>query len=391
MPKIKIQDRTGAEVDFEVGMDLYRRAADNKRSPRLEARYMASEQQVAWDPSKGDLLDQMFVSSGLFDSKFGGNSPTIGDLSKAQLADGFRRPDGSDTSLGARLLFPQVIMETLQGDLLDKDGSDILNVWNGMVANTQNVKGQRADQPIINADNKPQPRSGRITQLAEPERMISITTGQKAYYIPTNSIGLMISDEARSATTVDIVRIVMANQAREDRIARINEQLKSMVLGDADLGMSALPTEHAYDYDSTLATNGGISKKAYLKWLQHKANKANLTRCLTDIDTALTLDEALLVSNKSVDPAKIQAPFAGVKLSLPDPTFTLVENTLFGANLIVGLDPRYAINRFVNVDAAYDAIENYVMRKATAFRVDYGEMSTRLFDGAWSVLSLAKA
>lgn len=390
MIKIKLQDRTGAEADFEVGMDLYKRAADNKRSPRLEVRYMAAEQQIAWDPSKGDLLDQMFTASGLFDSKYGGNSMNFEELSKAQLADGFRRPDGSDTTLGARLLFPQIIMETLQGDLLDKDGSDILAVWNGMVANTQNVNGQRVDQPIINADNKPQPRSSRVAQLAEPERMVSITTGQKSYRIPTNSIGLLISDEARAATTVDIVRIVMANQAREDRIARINEQLKSMVLGDSDLGMAALPTEHAYDYDSSLATNGGISKKAYLKWLQHTANKANLTRCLTDIDTALVLDDALLVANKSVDPGKIQAPFGQIKLSLPDPTFTLVDSTLFGANLIVGLDPRYAIQRFVNVDASYDAIENYVMRKATAFRVDYGEMSTRLFDGAWSVLSLAK-
>ncbi|MNY70075.1 hypothetical protein D3C86_2081330 [compost metagenome] len=58
---------------------------------------------------------------------------------------------------------------------------------------------------------------------------------------------------------------------------------------------------------------------------------------------------------------------------------------------MVGLDPRYAVQRFVNISAAYDAIEKYVMRKATGLRVDYGEMATRLYDEAWSVVSLEKA
>ena len=66
------------------------------------------------------------------------------------------------------------------------------------------------------------------------------------------------------------------------------------------------------------------------------------------------------------------------------------DQDTFGANIFVGLDPRYAIQRFVNVSASYDAIETYVMRRATSFRVDYGEMASRLYDEAWSVLSLEK-
>ena len=42
------------------------------------------------------------------------------------------------------------------------------------------------------------------------------------------------------------------------------------------------------------------------------------------------------------------------------------------------------------VGHAYDGIEEYVMRKATGFRVDFGEMATRLYDEAWSVLSMTK-
>ena len=50
------------------------RLPKNKRDVRLEARYSAQEQGVAWDPSKGDLMDQMFSASGLLDSQYGGNA-----------------------------------------------------------------------------------------------------------------------------------------------------------------------------------------------------------------------------------------------------------------------------------------------------------------------------
>ena len=77
-----------------------------------------------------------------------------------------------------------------------------------------------------------------------------------------------------------------------------------------------------------------------------------------------------------------------VELGMTEPTLTPFDDEVFGAGILVGLDPRYAIQRFVNVSAAYNGIEEFVMRKATGFRVDYGEMSTRLYDEAWSVLSL---
>lgn len=66
----------------------------------------------------------------------------------------------------------------------------------------------------------------------------------------------------------------------------------------------------------------------------------------------------------------------------------LVGDDVLGANRIVGLDTRFAIRRMVNVAASYDAIERYVMRRATSFRVDSGEMSHRMYDDAWSVMDL---
>lgn len=385
---LKLTGKEGKEVELKASMGLYQSAAENKRDVRTEARYMAAEQGVAWDPAKGDLLDQMFSASGLLDGQYGGNALTFADMQKQTLANGFRAPDGNDNSIGARLLFPQMILETLRADALKDDGSDIIAQWQGMIATTTNLNGQKAEQPIIDVSAPEGSRSGRIAQMAEPETMISITTGQKSYRVPTHSIGLLISDEARASTSIDIVRIVMEAQARGERIRRIQEQLKSMVLGDEDLDMEALATVKASSFDSSITDANTITKKAYIKWLKHNKFSANLTRVLTGIDEALLVDDQLAPKHVGTDNSKITTPFGGVDFGIPTPQFTTFDQDVFGAGILVGLDPRYAIQRFVNISASYDAIEEYVMRKATGFRVDHGEMATRLYDDAWSVLSL---
>lgn len=385
--KVGLIDRSGKAVEMKLNMgNLYKQAKDKKMDVRTSVKYEASSQGIDWDPGKGDLLDQLFVASGLFDSKFGGKSLTIRDLSQAELNGDFRRQDGSDQSLGARLLFPQMVLETLRAGALDDDGSDIINIWNGMIALTTNVDGQRAEQPIIDTRAPAESPSGRVVQLAEPETMVSITTGQTLHKIPTYAVGLLISNEAQSATTVDLVRIVMEAQSRGEKVRRVREQLAAMINGDADYGMDALTPIAASTFDPE-AVGGVITKKAYIKWLYSHQYKSNLSRAITNIDTALALDAALL-SEKHADPGVIKAPFSNINVKMPNPEFTLLEEVV-DASTIVAFDPRYAIQRFVNVSAEYEAIEEYVMRKATGFRVDYGESATRLYDEAWSVLEFA--
>lgn len=386
---IQLQGKDGKPVDMKVDLSLYSQAAANKRDVRLEARFSAQEQGVAWDPSKGELLDQLYTASGLLDSSYGGNSLTMKDLQSQTLANGFRAPDGNDQSIGARVLFPQMILETLKANALDKDGSDIIAKWQDLVGITTNLNGKRADQPIINTSGPEDSPSGRIAQMAEPETMISITTGEKSYKVPTYSVGLLISDEAREATSVDLVKLVMEAQGRGERIRRISEQLKAMVLGDEDLGMAPLETVKANTFDTSIVAANKLTKKAYIKWLMHNKHNANLTRILTGIDEALLVDDQLSPIHTGSDNSKIATPYGGVDFGIPTPKFMTFEQEVFGAGMLVGLDPRYAIQRFVNVSAAYEAIEEYVMRKATGFRVDYGEMSTRLYDEAWSVLELS--
>lgn len=373
------------EKELDANVELYAQAAAAGMDLRQYLRTLASD----FDLTMGDPIDQMMTNAGMMDGRDRtGPALTMAQMAGMTQADGFRRPDGSDSSLGARLLYPQLILETLNANVLRDDGSDILSIWESFIATSRNLNGQMAQQPIIDTSAPEGSRSGRMVQMALPETMISITTGQKSFKIPTNSIGLMIANEAMAATTIDIVRIVMEAQARGDKIRRVGEQLKSMVLGDPDLDMAALPIIKASFFDPAIVTNGTITKKAYIKWLFSKRNTANISQVLTDIDTALAVDDGLAPKHVGVDNSKIITPWAGMNLGLTQPKLTPFDADVFGAGLLVGFDPRYAIQRMVNITAAYDGIEEFVMRKATGFRVDYGEMATRLYDEAWSVLSL---
>lgn len=384
-----IVDGKQVEKKLKIGVEVYKRAADNKRTVRQQMRHEAPD----FDASMGDVLDQMMTNASLLDGVNGhGPARTMSELAGMTMADGFRRPDGSDNSLGARLLYPQMILETLNAAALQDDGSDILAIWERMIAVDRAIIGTRADQPIIDTRGPEGSRSGRISQLAEPETMISITVGEKSYRIPTNSVGLLISDEAMQATTIDLVRTVMEAQSRGDKIRRVGEQLRSMVLGDVDTGTTALPVTKIGTFDAGITENGVISKRAYIKWLNSVRTKMNISMVLTDIDTAITVDDNLTQRPATgPDGSKIATPWGGVNLGITQPEIIPFDVEVFGAGMMVGLDPRYAVQRFTNVSASYDAIEEYVMRKATGFRVDYGEMATRLVDDAWSVVSLEKA
>jgi hypothetical protein len=373
------------EKELDANVQLYQAAA----SAGMDLRQYIRTQCADWDVTMGDPIDQMMTNAGMMDGATRtGPALTMAQMSGMTQADGFRRPDGSDGSLGARLLYPQLILETMNANVLRDDGSDILSIWESFIATSRNLNGQMAQQPIIDTSAPEGSRSGRIVQMALPETMVSITTGQKSYKIPTNSIGLMIANEAMAATTIDLVRIVMEAQSRGDKIRRVGEQLKSMVLGDTDLDMDPLEIIKASFFDPSITTDGVITKKAYIKWLFSKRKTANITQVLTDIDTALAVDDGLAPKNTGTDNSKIVTPWAGMNLGLTQPRLTPFEPDMFGAGLLVGFDPRYAIQRMVNISAAYDGIEEFVMRKATGFRVDYGEMATRLYDEAWSVLSL---
>jgi hypothetical protein len=230
-----------------------------------------------------------------------------------------------------------------------------------------------------------------IGQLTEPASMVSITVSDTVRRIPTRSIGLQVSDQALAITTLDLVSLIMTAQARGERIALVEEQLADMINGDADAGESALSSVTAASFDSSIIAASTITQKAWVKYLRANYRKMTISNIICDIDTALLIEGRTgkpTVANDNPTSPRIDSLFTIENLGLPAPRVLLVSTSVAGANTIIGLDRRYAIRRLVNVNASYSAIEQYVMRRATSFRIDYGEMAHKLYTEAWSKMTL---
>lgn len=371
---------------LKVDETLYRKAAEKGMNVR---QYLRATCQDA-DYNYGDPLNQMLVNSGLVtDKKIGMPSMSMRDMMNAEVDAGqLRSPDGNNAALGARLLYPQLILDTMAEELT-ADGGEIISQLNSMVATTRNLNGKKADQPLINTKKAEGAEDEEIAELAEPPVMVTITTGEKSYRIPHQSIGLMVSDDALEATTIDLVRIVMTTQARAERIRRARRQLRAMIFGDKDRDMAPLTFKKMKQFDPTgISDNGQITKRAWIKWLRDNSELRDITHTMMTLDTALDLDDALLPTITGTDSAKIIAPYNSIQLGIRPPQIVEMKPDVLSNGVIVGLDSKSAIQRFVNVNASYEAIEEYVLRKAKAFRVDTGEMMVRLYDEAWSAVEL---
>lgn len=390
--KFTFTDATGAQQEVSLDVTVYRAAAEEglSLSQYLEREYPSH-------PDRGSTFAQMMQSCGMYiasDMETGIAAPSMKQVfdGKAKIMAGpLTRNDGSQrNTVSGRLLFPEVILELVAANLTENK-DDFLAGYEKMIAIDTSVTSPRVDQPTIDITAPEASRSQGIAQLAEPAIMVSITLAEKSFAIPTKSIGLMVSDQALQATTLDLVGIAMSAQARGERIFMVEEQLGAMMNGDVDWGETALSSIKANTLDSAIVAAGNISQKAYIHYLRDNYRTMSIDWVMMDIDTALSLENRSGKPTVNVDDPnspRIDTLFSIENLSLPTPKILLMDTAFIGANTLVGLDSRYAIRRVKNVSASYEAIEQWVMRRATAFRVDYGEMSKKLYTSAWKKMTL---
>jgi len=385
----------GNAVEVPVQVSDYRAAADQGLSLSQYLNRKVSD----IDASRGTAFEQMMASANLFvrsDATSGIMPPTMKEVLDGSVdlnVGTIIRPDGTGNSTpSGRLLYPEVVLQLIESEL-QEDRSDFVNGYNAMVAQTQTVTSPKIEQPVIDtsAPKDPEMANQPISQLAEPPAIVTITVSDTTRRIPTKAVGIQISDEALQATTLDLVGIAMTHQAREERIRMIEGDIGNMVNGDVDLGENALSSVTAQSFDAAVTSAGEISQKAWIKYLRQDYQKRTLTHLLCDIDTALAIESRTGKPTMFTDDPnspRIDTLFSIENLGLTAPRVLLLDTGLIGANTVVGLDSSYAIRRVINVSASYSAIEQYVMRRATGFRVDYGEMSHKLFADAWSKMTL---
>lgn len=390
MARYNFVDSSGQHQEVEIGLEHYRMAADENTSL---SQYVNTHYPTGL--ADATTFEQFMASAGMFltaDNDRGIRPPTLKQVLDGRVvinAGKIVRPDGDNSTPSGRLLFPEVLMQLIEVELRESH-DDFLSAVDRMVAMTNVVNSPRFDQPVIDTRAPEGSANQPIAQLAEPPAMVSITLSDVARRIPTLSIGLTVSDQALEATTLDLVGIVMTAQARGERIRKVENDLSGILMGDVDIGESAVPVAGINTFDGTLSS-GQISHAAWIKFLRAGYRKRSINWLIMDIDTALKVENrANKPTVQTDDPAspRIDVLPTIENLSLNPPRILLVDPDVVGANTIYGLDSRYAIRRVVNVSASYQAIEQYVMRRATSFRVDYGSIMHKLYPDAWTAVSL---
>jgi len=362
--KFSFRNREGQLAEAVLSVEDYKAAADKSLSL---AQHLEQTYGMKTDSQKyGTVLQQMMASSGMYlnaDRHTGLRPPSMKDILAGTVQinmSAITKPEGNNGA-GARLLFPEVIMQTIESELRTDDG-DFLGTYNSMVGQTQSINGQKFEQPVIDITAPKSSEAQPISQMAEPDVMIGITTSDVSRKIPTKSIGLMISDEAQQASTLDLVNLIVGVQAREERVRMVENDIKAMVNGDVDRNETGLTATKFVTFDSTISSAGAASHKAYIKWLRANYRKMTLDYIVTDEDTALALEgRSGKPTRDSVDDSGSQfsTAFSLENLGIRPPKILLVDTALLGVNTLVGLDSRSAIRRVIN--ASY-----FVVLKACA-------------------------
>lgn len=343
----------------------------------------------------GSAWDQLLASEGIFvrpNREFGIRPSTLADV-----LNGPRMQAGTivkDAIPVSRILFPAIFMQAIEDKLL-VNLTMTANAFDSMVGYEESITGYRYEQPVINYANPEAARAMGVGQLAQPASMMTITVLDKAYKIPSFALGLEVSDQALSATTLDFVTMSVARQAAVQRNELAQGYVLALLNGDTDNGDGSLASLGYSVNTSTLDATATTTwtQKAWIKFLMLNGTKRTLTHLITDIDTALKIEGRTnkpVITNDDSQTHRFDTQFNVMNPTwAKNPQLFLTQDANWPANTVMGLDKTWAIRRVRSLSADYNAIENYVMRRSTAMRVDFGEHVNRLYPEAYQAAVIA--
>lgn len=386
MAKVSVTDYTGSKQELDVSLEAMR-AAHGEGYTSLFAKW---DSLVQTNEDQPTASQQVCASEHLY---LNNNRPHIPNVMMSEILEGNQAVSNvQDATPNSRILFPPFIMAAMDASLRQNDYG-VTGMFNSRAAITQTIANTKFERPIINYSRPEAARSRAIAQLAEPTSMAVITASDQAWKITGTSIGLTISDEALKATSLDLVALSMNRQAEVEAVERIESQLLAFYSGDTDLGMAALTgAVTAQSFDATIATAGKLTQTAWFRWLFANSRRMQVTTVITDVAGALAIENR--TGRPTVNTDNGTSRRMDVKESIINPTWSdnveviLSQDPNWPANTIVGFDKRYGYQIVNSSTLSYQAVEQYVMRRATSFRVDHGSIAHRLFDDAWTVMTL---
>jgi hypothetical protein len=385
--KTVIVDASG---QHEVSLDLGLYKSDKGFVGELNSRFPTG----VGMPSASE---QLFAQCGFYrqeDRRAGIKSPKIRaimDGMEGIQAAGVTSPGSNGIS---RFVAPAALLSAIENDIYE-DRSGVLGQFRQLVGMTQSIAGNRYERPVYNYDPARAGRAKPIAQLSEPTQVALLTVGETSGTIPVYGYGLEVSDPAMDYFGFAEISKCLSLMVTEDLADKADGWLISMMSGDADHGMAALSgdqVETAKSLDSAIIANGELTQKAYMLWIAKHSKRAPITHLITDIHGALSLQNRSgrpTVQGDNGTSPRIDTVETVMNEMWPStlPVF-IVTNPDWPANTILGISKPSAIMMYESSTASYNSVEQFVTRRSTKFRADFGAIATRFHDRAFHRLNL---
>lgn len=389
------KDGTRSEVKVEASLYLEAKQAGLTPEEHLNQKYAATADMEHGTPARQILASEGLVKAA--DNKFGIRSPTLHRImeSTSEGASAVTNVDRKTDPFGSqsRILFPLAVVAAIE-DAVQPDRTTDDVVFRQMAAGKVAIAGDTYAQPVLNYNTPGGPnngpngaKSGRVVQLGQVPTMMLLTTSDIYKTIPTFGIGVEFSDKALKSTTLDIFTLSINRYLQIEKDQRVYQYITDLFAGDVDTGTTAIATVTSTTLDP--AANGGVlTHKAWLKFLARKRKQRHIDYLICDLDTYLKVEGRTGRPGTNnydptlarIDPQLVPAtnlPFGSdVKWMIVDPA---TEGGPVPANTIWALDSTQAFLMVENTEAAYQATEEFVLRRSTSMVWHWSEQAIRLF------------
>lgn len=390
MAKFNIQTNASG-TRHEVELDLSVAAAAKDKGAKHVLAHL--DNVVAVDEGMPTARQQIYAQMGLNDKNLKLKEALAGTAGEAF---GVKAASVEDNAITGRLVTQAYLFDAIENKLRASDYG-ILGLFNRKAAVVDSIASTKFERPIINFSQPEAGRSRAIAQLAEPANMLLLTTSDVSYKIPGTAIGIEVSDQAQAAYTIPMLSLSIQRQAETEHMERIEGQLLSFLNGDTDIGMSALSAVSgavttAATLDTSIVAAGGLTQDAWVTWLFSNSRKRKIDTVITDIKGALAIERRTgrpTVNTDNATSKRIDVGMTVVNPTWPDQVEIIIsQDPNWPANTIVGFDSTYGYHVVNSTVLSYEASEQFAIRRSTKMRFDSGSIAYRLFDDAWSVLTL---
>lgn len=386
-------DAKGSTQQIEANLDMVRAAKENGMSFRdyVNSTYDTNAEKY------GDAFSQLCASEGIVlqpNKQYGMKASSLDAVLNGRTVLEAGTIVRNPSNQGRVLLMPAI--GALVEDKLVADLNMNADEFDRIIAQDDTIADEWLLWPEINFAGPEAARSQVTSQLAKPATMMSVTTSEKSVRIPTYSLGIEWSEQATKYVNLDLLALAIARQVAVERNDRANTNLLNLLNGDADMGQASLSSlgkvTTAVSLDAAAST--GITQKAWMLWCYQNSKKRKLNYLVTDIAGAMAIENRTgkpVITGDNPNSPRIDA---NVRVSNPTwmaelPVFIVDPSVGWPAKTILGLDTRYAIQRVNSTNASYQAQEDFVLRRGSAMRFDFGTICRRLFNDAFEVLTYA--